>query len=112
MIDGPYKGLAPYEEGDQEIFFGREAQIKSITDSLRAYRLTVLYGVSGVGKSSVVRAGVAATIRQQTQYNLGRYQAPLVAAVVFPPLDGSWRGDIEADLRELDQHPTAQLVSP
>ncbi len=100
MIDGPYKGLAPYQEGDQEIFFGRETQIKSITDSLRAYRVTVLYGGSGVGKSSVLRAGVAATIRQQASYNLKRYQAPLVAVVVFPPLNGSWKGDIEVDLRK------------
>jgi WD40 repeat protein len=94
MLDTPYKGLGPYEEADQEIFFGRETQIKSIADHLRAFPLTILYGSSGVGKSSVVRAGVAATIGEQIRYNLNRYKAPLIAVVVFPPVNKFWKDDL------------------
>jgi hypothetical protein len=54
----PYRGLAPYTEEDRRFFFGRERDEKIIAANLFAARLTVLYGGSGVGKTSVLRAGV------------------------------------------------------
>ena len=54
----PYRGLMPYTEDDADFFFGRDRDTRLIIDNLKAYRLTVLYGDSGVGKSSVLRAGV------------------------------------------------------
>ena len=54
----PYRGLMPYEEEDAPFFFGRDAERKIIAANLVAARLTLLYGESGVGKSSVLRAGV------------------------------------------------------
>ena len=41
-------------------FFGREHEVELIMANLRASRLTLLYGASGVGKSSVLLAGVVA----------------------------------------------------
>jgi WD40 repeat protein len=58
----PYKGLDPYEETDAEIFFGRKKDSRIIIANLFAASLTILYGKSGVGKSSVLRAGVAPQI--------------------------------------------------
>jgi WD40 repeat protein len=62
---GPYKGLAPF--GDSELdgllFFGREREREIVVANLIAARLTVLYGPSGVGKSSLLRAGVARSLR-------------------------------------------------
>ena len=55
----PYKGLMPYSEEDAPFFFGREAEREIITANLLASRLTLLYGASGVGKTSILRAGVA-----------------------------------------------------
>ena len=57
----PYKGLAPFEDSEQDaaLFFGRDRERDVITANLLASRLTVLYGASGVGKSSLLRAGVA-----------------------------------------------------
>src|SRR5258705_6331118 len=57
----PYRGLAPFEdtELDELFFFGRERDRKVIAANLVASRLTVLYGPSGVGKSSALGAGVA-----------------------------------------------------
>ena len=57
MGERPYKGLMPYDEADAPFFFGREAEAEIITANLMASRLTLLYGPSGVGKSSVLRAG-------------------------------------------------------
>ena len=54
----PYRGLIPYDEGDAPFFFGREQETQLIVANLFAAPLTLLYGASGVGKSSVLRAGV------------------------------------------------------
>jgi ABC-type phosphate transport system ATPase subunit len=58
LIERPFKGLMPYEEADALFFFGREADCGVIASNLMASRLTILYGPSGVGKSSVLDAGV------------------------------------------------------
>jgi WD40 repeat protein len=64
----PYKGLAPFEDSelDEQLFFGREHDRDVIVANVVAARLTVLYGPTGVGKSSVVRAGVARELRALT----------------------------------------------
>ncbi len=54
----PYIGLVPYSEKDAPFFFGREKERDIIIENLNACRLTLLYGPSGVGKSSILNAGV------------------------------------------------------
>jgi WD40 repeat protein len=63
----PYQGLVPFSEDDAEWFFGRDEWREVIADNLRAYRITVLYGESGVGKSSLLRAGVIPTLREEAR---------------------------------------------
>ena len=62
----PYRGLSTYERADAEWFFGRAQLVTFMVRRLNKARsagipLTVL-GVSGSGKSSLLRAGVAATL--------------------------------------------------
>ena len=83
----PYKGLIPYSEEDQAFFFGRELEREIITANLMASRLTLLYGPSGVGKSSVLRAGVEHHLRQLARKNLAKRGAAEFGVVVF----GGWR---------------------
>jgi WD40 repeat protein len=92
----PYKGLASFEDSDRDatLFFGREREREIIAANLLAYRLTVLYGASGVGKSSVLRAGVAYHMRQLAHENLERLGHPQLAVAVF----GTWSGDPVAGL--------------
>src|SRR3954454_14132153 len=59
----PYLGLTPYGEEDAELFFGRSAQRELVIANLLTSRLTVMYGPSGVGKSSLLHAGVATRLR-------------------------------------------------
>ncbi len=61
----PFKGLAYFgdSEYDWRLFFGRERESEVVAANLMASRLTVLYGPSGVGKSSLLRAGVARRLR-------------------------------------------------
>jgi WD40 repeat protein len=63
--DSPYKGLNAFEDSDLDalLFFGRERETEIVVANLIASRLTVLYGPSGVGKSSLLRAAVARSLR-------------------------------------------------
>lgn len=63
VIPCPYVGLQPYSEADHQYFFGRQRDSRLIASNLYASHLTVLYGPSGVGKSSVLRAGVIPRLR-------------------------------------------------
>ena len=64
-IKSPYRGLAPFEDSELDAlyFFGRERDSEIVVANLIASRLTVLYGPSGVGKSSLLLASVARTLR-------------------------------------------------
>jgi WD40 repeat protein len=59
----PYPGLVPFEEKDAQHFFGRDTQIDEIIERLASHRLLAVIGVSGCGKSSLVRAGVIPVLR-------------------------------------------------
>lgn len=54
----PYRGLVAFEEEHRSIFFGRSIEIGDILDRLRAEPMVIIAGDSGVGKSSLCRAGV------------------------------------------------------
>jgi WD40 repeat protein/class 3 adenylate cyclase len=56
----PYPGLPAFEVDDAARFFGRDAVITDLVARLRASGFVALVGASGSGKSSVLRAGVAA----------------------------------------------------
>ena len=67
VIDSPYRGLAAFEENDAAFFFGREAATAQVLDRMSRHLagtgLLVVSGVSGAGKSSLLRAGVLPRIR-------------------------------------------------
>ncbi len=64
LSNSPYIGLQPYSAKDQKYFFGRDRDSRIISSNLFAANLTVLYGASGVGKSSVLQAGVIPLLRK------------------------------------------------
>jgi hypothetical protein len=61
--ESPYIGLRPFTKSDRRYFFGRERDQRVIFSSLSASPLTVLYGPSGTGKSSVLHAGLIPMVR-------------------------------------------------
>ena len=65
-LRSPYKGLAPFEDSEQDalFFFGRERECEVAVANIVASKLTVLYGPSGVGKSSMLRAAVTRRLRE------------------------------------------------
>jgi tetratricopeptide (TPR) repeat protein len=57
-ITAPYPGTRPFTESDHRRFFGRDDAAREVERLWGRNRITVLYGDSGVGKTSLVRAGV------------------------------------------------------
>jgi WD40 repeat protein len=83
----PYRGLSAFGEQDTGLFFGREDAagrvLELMSAALGGAGLVVVSGVSGAGKSSLLRAGVLPRLRQA-----GLAAAPEAAAwpaVVFTP---------------------------
>jgi WD40 repeat protein/transcriptional regulator with XRE-family HTH domain len=67
VAGSPYRGLKAFEEQDAGFFFGREAATAEVLDRmsrlLGGAGLLVVSGVSGAGKSSLLRAGVLPQLR-------------------------------------------------
>ena len=58
----PWKGLNSYKEG--EVIYGRSHEIESLSQYIINNTQTVLYGKSGIGKSSILNAGIFPIVRQ------------------------------------------------
>jgi len=65
--DNPWPGLDSYQEKDQRFFKGREPQIEELSRMVRRDRVTVLFGVSGLGKTSLLRAGLFPLLRAEDE---------------------------------------------
>ena len=85
----PFKGLAFFDRADAEYFCGRERIVSEVVARLAASTLVGILGPSGIGKSSLLRAGVL----------------PALSAGVLPGSDG-WR---QVLLRP-GEHPCAELT--
>ncbi|MEV4254530.1 hypothetical protein AB0J52_15380 [Spirillospora sp. NPDC049652] len=55
----PYPGLAPLEAADADLFFGRDDLVEQVRAAVARGPLTAVFGASGSGKSSLLRAGLA-----------------------------------------------------
>ncbi len=85
----PYKGLPALEEADAAFFFGRNAETAAILDRMAHHpdRIVTLIGDSGVGKSSLARAGVLARLKSQLwPIETGTWPAALADSRAFLPL--------------------------
>jgi len=86
-ITSPYRGLSAFGERDAALFFGRESAATQVLElmsrRLEGTGLVVVSGVSGAGKSSLLRAGVLPRLR-----GAGLGSAPEAASwpcLVFTP---------------------------
>ena len=58
-MQSPFKFLDTYERTDKYRYFGRERETAQLYNAVFAANLTLLYGASGVGKSSLIQCGLA-----------------------------------------------------
>ncbi|MEO3826295.1 hypothetical protein [Actinomadura sp. B10D3] len=59
---GPWVGLRPFGRDDENTFFGRDAEIGAVAGLWRRRRLTLLVGDAGVGKTSLLHAGLVPSL--------------------------------------------------
>lgn len=106
--NNPFKGLEPYEESDWDKFYGRDRVVDEILDTIKnriaekgTANFLVVTGVSGSGKSSVIKAGIVPKLVKEG-WN--------VAAIIRPgenPMESfkkiSLRDDKKENLVVIDQ---------
>ena len=61
----PWIGLASFTEGDRKFFAGRGDEIEQLLRLVRRDTLTLLYGISGLGKTSLLQAGLFPALRNE-----------------------------------------------
>lgn len=60
----PWPGLIPYEENDHRFFTGRDTEIAAMIAIIHRAPLAVLFGQSGLGKTSLIQAGLFPRLRE------------------------------------------------
>jgi WD40 repeat protein len=63
--ENPWPGLASFHEADQELFHGRDAETDELARLVLRERVAVLYGLSGLGKTSLLQAGLFPRLRRE-----------------------------------------------
>jgi eukaryotic-like serine/threonine-protein kinase len=90
--ESPYPGLVAFEEGDSGRFFGRDQDVRRTVARVRDLPLVGIVGPSGVGKSSLVRAGVVPALKASGErwdvhvLRPGRSPLAILAALIVHPL--------------------------
>jgi len=76
LPERPYKLLDYYEAKDAAIFFGRRQETQKLSSLIHAHRLVLLYGASGVGKTSLLLAGAVPRLeRAEPPYEIAYVRA-------------------------------------
>ncbi len=89
-----YPGLKPFTAQEQNIFFGRSEDSEKLLQFIRLEQIVVLYSKSGLGKSSLLNAGVIPQIKEQN------YAQPFTVRI------GSY-----SDADKLQLSPVQKLIS-
>lgn len=85
--ENPWPGLESFNESSATFFHGREAEVEELVRALARSDLTVLYGQSGLGKTSVLQAGLFPRLRREDylpiyiRLDFSEYSAGLIEQV-------------------------------
>jgi len=63
-----YPGTRPFEESDKSLFYGRDNDIDKLGKQIKLEQLIVLFGKSGLGKSSLLNAGVLPHLKDSNKF--------------------------------------------
>ena len=58
-MSNPFKFLDAYSPQDKDIFFGRDREVELLADLIDSSKLVLVYGKSGVGKTSLIQCGLS-----------------------------------------------------
>jgi hypothetical protein len=68
--EAPFKGLQYFDVEDAPLFFGRTNLTNSLIEHIKENRFLAVVGASGSGKSSVVRAGIVASLKDEPNWKI------------------------------------------
>jgi hypothetical protein len=88
--ENPWPGLESFKEDARAFFHGRDREAESLLNHVHDAPVTVLYGRSGLGKTSLLRAGLFPLLRDRNflpvyvRFDLKPGAAPLTASYINP----------------------------
>lgn len=72
-----YPGLRPFDLEEQQYFFGRDEEIEAVCRLLDLDNLTILHGPSGMGKSSLINAGILPALSKIRNWEIPYHVVPI-----------------------------------
>src|SRR5208283_4030543 len=63
--ENPWPGLATFDEESHNFFYGRSSELTQLVGLVQRTNVTLLYGRSGLGKSSLINAGLFFELRKE-----------------------------------------------
>ena len=63
-----YPGTQSFESTQRDIFFGRDIDIEKLTQMIELERMVLVYAKSGIGKTSLINAGVLPGLQEKGSY--------------------------------------------
>jgi len=110
--DNPWLGLASFTEESRAYFHGRDEEIAELSRRVQRKLLTILFGQSGLGKTSILRAGVVPRLRNEgyvpvyvrIDYSSG---APAPSAQVWQAIENALAGSDERQRVGAPENPLA-----
>ncbi len=86
----PWPGLAAYDENGSNFFFGRKEEAAELARMIRPAPLTVLYGKSGLGKTSLLQAGLYPLLRAEHYFPV-HLRLDFAPSALLSPLEQAMR---------------------
>jgi hypothetical protein len=102
----PWKGLHFYTEEDRELFFGRGRETEEFLRLIQRDTLSVLFARSGLGKTSLLRAGVIPRLRKQdflpviVRIDYAESAPPPTGQIVAAILEAAPKANVEVESPE------------
>ncbi|WP_410646549.1 NACHT and WD repeat domain-containing protein [Amycolatopsis sp. cmx-4-54] len=105
-VDPPYVGLATFRAEDADRFFGREHLVGEVEAKLREQRFLGVFGASGTGKSSILRAGLQPRLGRVVLFTPGNdplEELAIQLAALLGGSPGALRDELVGDPRGLSR---------
>ena len=105
--ESPYAGLSSFQETDAGKFFGRNREIAAMMTQIRDRPLMAVVGSSGVGKSSLVRAGLVPALKRSGELweslviRPGRAPLEALAGLIAPMVGAAANLADELELKKM-----------
>src|SRR6266576_320094 len=104
--ESPWLGLQSFSEQTQGYFFGRTSELQDLFERVVHKPLTVLFGQSGLGKTSLIQAGLVPRLREEVLLPVIiriRYDetAPTIGRQMIEALAATLSSSESSDLAEL-----------